>query len=150
VVASSSDRKGGHASSVRLKFQGMRAKALAFLHTCYVEEPQYRPVRLGAYKIVYPDGTRERIELIEGWNITDIRSSPGLRHNDWSFARCPDVLIGSRLAWRGQSLTGLPLNLQVLIWKNPYPQKKVKQIIVQANGSDEYTKIALLAVTALN
>ena len=127
-----------------------KAKALAFLHTCYVKEPQYRSRKLGQYIIEFETGVVSSIDLIEGYNITDVRSSVGLRNNDWSFFRSPDILIGSELAWRGQSANGIPLNLQKLIWKNPFPELKIKKISIQCSDIDEYFRIALLAVTILN
>ncbi|SPD73169.1 Glycoside hydrolase, family 20 [uncultured Desulfobacterium sp.] len=135
---------------IRLPVSEMKATGLAFLHTCYVKEPQYRSRKLGEYVVEFENGATSPIDLIEGYNITDVRSSVGIRSNAWSFFRSPDILIGSELAWRGQSANGIPLNLQKLIWKNPFPELKIKSISIQCSDIDEYFRIALLAVTILN
>jgi hypothetical protein len=93
-----------------------RVSGVGFLHSCLVEEPQAEVRRLGRYLVTYESGRSAVIDLIDNWNITDIRSTEGLRQNAWSFVRNPDILIGTRPAWRGVSAAGIPLNLQTLIW----------------------------------
>jgi hypothetical protein len=127
-----------------------KATALAFLHTCFVREPQYVSRKLGKYVVEFENGDSSSVDLIEGYNITDVRSSVGIRSNDWSFSRSPDVLIGSELAWRGQSANGIPLNLQKLIWKNPFPKLKIKCISIQCSDLNEYFRLVLLGVTILD
>ena len=127
-----------------------KVKAIAFLHTCYVEKPQYRPRIIGTYVFKYEDGWTTSLELIEGWNITDVRSIIGLRDNPWSFGRCPDVLIGSELVWRGQSGAGIPLNLQMMVWKNPHPEKNLISIQIKSANIGEDLRIAVPGITILN
>ncbi|MBU4484304.1 beta-N-acetylhexosaminidase, partial [bacterium] len=129
--------------------ENMAANAIAFLHTGFVEEPQFRPRKIGKYDVKYANGITETIDLIENWNITDIRSSEGLRHNDWSFFRSPDVLIGAKTGWRGSSASGVPLNVQVFIWKNPNPAQKIRSIRLSAAETPMKSKIALLGLTFL-
>ncbi len=131
-------------------FQGdMAAYAIAFLHTGFVEEPRYRPRKMGKYVVEYANGMTETVDLIENWNITDIRCSEGLRYNDWTFFRSPDVLIGAKTGWRGSSLSGIPLNVQVFIWKNPNPTQKIRSIRLSAAVTPMKSKIALLGLTFL-
>ena len=104
---------------------------------------------LGRYIVEYDDGRLETIDLLENWNITDIRSSVGLRHNDWTFLRSPDILIGSRTAWQGNSGSGVPLNLQLFVWNNPRPVKKIRSISLVAGDDPKGTKLALLGLTFL-
>ena len=124
-------------------------QSVAFLHTALVEEPQVTIRSLGEYEIEYESGRKVLIDLLENYSITDVRSGEGLRNNAWSFTRMPEVLIGSREAWRGRSATGIPLNLQCLIWKNPYPSEALKSIIFRANKEPQGTKLALLGITLL-
>ena len=106
--------------------------------------------KLGRYLVEYDDdGGSETIDLLDNWNITDIRSSEGLRHNDWTFLRSPDVLIGSRPVWHGGSASGLPLNLQLFVWNNPHPAKKIHRITLIAADEPKGTKLALLGLTFL-
>jgi hypothetical protein len=132
-------------------FQGLiQAEWLAFLHTVLVEEPQYRPRRLGSYQIDYENGSSIVVELMEGWNITDIRAREGVRRNDWTFARSPDVLIGARTGWHGESSLGVPLNLQVFTWQNPHPELKIRRIRLNADNAPPNSRIALLGLTRMH
>lgn len=126
-----------------------RAQAVAFLNTCMLEEPQYEVRKLGYYLVEYENGHEEIIGIHENWNITDVRSSSGLRRNAWTFDRIPEVLIGSFPAWRGQSEFGVPLNLQLFIWENPHPDLKIRRIRLSAVGGPPRTKIVLIALTFL-
>jgi hypothetical protein len=133
-----------------LRMDNGKAKYIGFLHTCLLAEPRYRPHSIGKYNILYEDGSKSEIALIEGWNITDVRSSVGLRLNDWTFARSPDVLIGSQVVWRGESITGIPLNIQMFSWKNPHPDKLIKGIEAVITEDKQPAKVALFAVTLLD
>ncbi len=144
VVSNSKNR------NIEIKFKPLRANAIAFLHTCYIEEPSYSLKTVGKYIIEYEGGSRTSVDLKEGWNITDVRSSVGLRYNAWNLTRAPDILLGAKLVWRGFSKTGIPLNLQVYLWKNKYPKKKIMRILICPKPTKEMTRIALLAITALN
>jgi len=128
---------------------GKMARSLAFLHTSLIEEPQVRSRRVGSYLVEYENGQTETISLTENWNITDIRSSEGLRDNDWTFTRSPDVLIGSQLGWHGLSNAGVPLNLQMLTWRNPHPALKISSIRLIVDAVPPNSKIALIGLTFL-
>ncbi|OGP13275.1 MAG: hypothetical protein A2052_02150 [Deltaproteobacteria bacterium GWA2_54_12] len=132
-------------------FTGNEAvRQIAFLHTSFVEEPNARVRKLGWYLVEYDDGGLEAVDLLENWNITDIRSSEGLRHNDWTFLRSPEVLIGAKQVWTGSSASGVPLNLQLFVWTNPYPGKRINSIKLIAADEPEGTKLALLGLTFLH
>jgi hypothetical protein len=125
------------------------ARQIAFLHTGFIKEPAMRVRKLGRYLVEYGNGGSETIDILENWNITDIRSSEGVRHNDWTFLRSPGVLIGSKPAWTGSSASGIPLNLQLFVWNNPHPEKRIRSIKLTAADEPEGTKLALLGLTFL-
>lgn len=147
VVVANDDDKLPIESAVFLG--SMQGRSVAFLHAGFVEEPQFRPRKLGRYLVEYENGQKETVDLLENWNITDIRSSEGLRHNDWTFTRSPEVLIGARTGWRGFSAVGIPLNLQVFVWQNPHPEQKIRSIRLSAATSPQNLKIALVGLTFL-
>ena len=148
VIVSNADALFGDNREVFKGCQG--GKAVAFLHTCMAEEPQYRPRKLGTYIIEYENGRHEELDLLENWNITDIRSREGLRHNDWRFSRCPEVLIGAQPAWRGMSTGGSPLNIQLFIHRNPFPGSKIRSIRLSVSDASDNVHVALLGLTFLN
>jgi hypothetical protein len=150
VVQDNKTPRQSEAAKGVIDFKNTKAALIAFLHTCMLEEPNYRPHTIGKYTIVYEDGSKAVTELKENWNITDIRSSVGLRFNSWTFGRAPDVLIGAQLAWKGTGATGTPLNLQTLIWKNPHPQKPIKEIQAVVTEDTQSAKIAIIGITVLN
>ncbi len=151
VVVSGSDRRlSGDPRTIALFKGNATALQIAFLQTCFVEEPTMNVRKLGWYLVEYDDGSSEKIDLLENWNITDIRSSEGLRQNAWSFLRSPDILIGAKPVWRGNSASGIPLNLQLFIWNNPRPGKRIRSIRLVANDEPKGTKLALLGLTLLS
>jgi hypothetical protein len=150
VVQDTRPPRQGESTKGLIDFKNTKAALIAFLHTCMQEEPNYRPHTIGKYTVVYEDGSKAVTELKENWNITDIRSSVGLRFNSWTFGRAPDVLIGSQLVWKGTGVTGIPLNLQTFIWKNPHPEKPIKEIQTLVTEDAQSSKIAIIGITVLN
>ncbi len=128
---------------------GRRADAVAFLQTAYISKPQGGVVKVGEYAITYETGRKVSVPLWENYNITDIRSTEGLRSRPWTFTRKPDVLIGSTTGWRGSSATGIPLNLQTFIWRNPYHDEPIRSISLHVNDGDRTIKLVLIGVTLL-
>lgn len=119
-------------------------QSLAFLHTVRLVSPHVFSRQIGEYEVVYADGNLQHIPLIEGYNITDVRSGPGVRKNPWRFSNGIDILIGSQLGWRGPSLSGMPMNVQVMRWDNPYPEKAIREIrLLPKDG----TTLVLLALS---
>jgi hypothetical protein len=150
VVVGKSDRLADGLDRAKAVFRGdTKLQAIAFLHTCFVEEPQVSIRKIAKYVVEYENGRSVPIDLLENWNITDIRSSEGLRHNDWTYVRSPDVLIGAKPGWRGVSAAGIPLNLQLFIWRNPYPEQKIRTIRLDTTNAPPNTRIALLGLTFL-
>lgn len=133
----------------KIAVNGQLAQQIAFLHTVFLEEPQVNPRKLGEYIIEFQGGRQETVSLMENVNITDVRSSEGLRENSWTFTRSPDVLSGSVPGWRGVSSIGLPLNLQVFIWRNPHSEDKIRSIRLRATGNQDGLQLVLLGVTLL-
>ncbi|ABQ26767.1 glycoside hydrolase [Geotalea uraniireducens] len=133
----------------RIVVKDQLAQQIAFLHTAFLEEPQVNPRKLGEYVIEFQSGRQETVSLTENVNITDVRSSEGLRDNSWTFTRSPDVLLDSVPGWRGVSGIGLPLNMQVFIWRNPYPDEKITSIRLRATEKQPKLHLALLGVTLL-
>ncbi len=151
VVVSNTGRDlTGESKVITLLTGNTEARHIAFLHTGFVEEPETRVRKLGWYVVEYDDGVSETIDLLENWNITDIRSSEGIRHNDWTFLRSPTVLIGAKQVWTGSSASGIPLNLQLFVWNNPHPEKRIRRIKLVAADEPEGTKLALLGLTVLH
>jgi len=131
--------------SVTIPMGGGNFSTLAFLQTMRQIRPQVVPRKIGAYEIVYADGKRVHIPLIEGYNITDVRSAAGIRKNPWGFSTGIDILSGSLLGWRGVSLSGMHMNLQVMLWVNPEPRKAIRKIrLLPMKG----TTVVLVAMSA--
>jgi hypothetical protein len=126
-----------------------RADTVAFLQTAYISLPRAGVAPIGEYEIVYETGRKLSVPLQENYNITDIRTSEGLRQNSWTFSKKPDVLIGSTTGWRGSSATGMPLNLQAFLWSNPYPGEAIKTIALRVQQADRAITILLLGLTLL-
>lgn len=150
VVVTNAPALDGSPPKSATVFQGeARALQIAFLQTAFIMEPVRDVRRIGRYRIAYSDGTQETAEIMENWNITDIRSSEGLRWNAWTFQHGPDVLLGARRAWQGSSVTGIPLNVQAYIWSNPHPNKFIRSISLFADDSPKGVRLALLGLTLL-
>ena len=149
IVGIDSSGKLNPANNISMNFNNQRVQAIAFLHTCCIEEPDYTHKKIGQYIVEYQNGGKKIIDLIQNWNITDIRSSLSIRHNAWTFKRMPQILIGSDLAWDGKSKMDVPINIQKYVWQNPYPEKPIKQIIFKALNIKQRTRIALIGLTIL-
>lgn len=126
-----------------IKLNGSKAAQLAFLQTMRSQHPQSQLKPAGSYEVIYTDNSRVTIPLVEGDNITDLRSGAGVRKNPWGYPSGADILLGSRLGWRGPSLSGTPLNLQVMIWENPYREKRIKKIKITPEKDNAISIIAL-------
>jgi hypothetical protein len=149
VVGRNKQGRENPAAVMDISVVDKKCKSIRFLHTLFRQEPQYRSKILGVYRIEYVDGMTAQVEIIEGFNITDVRSGTGVRKNDWTFRRHPEILIGSESVWQGQSATGIPLNVQMLAWENPYPEKAIKRIQIQAKQLNEDFRIAVLGLTLI-
>lgn len=137
-------------TEVIIPVNGKSCRGISFLHTCRMEEPDYKHWKIGQYQIIYEDQTKIAVDIETNWNITDIRSGDEIRHSPWSFRRAPDELIGSDRAVTWQSVLKLKLNLQSFQWKNPFPRKPIKQLIITAKKVEPRYRLALIAVTLLD
>jgi len=147
VVGNSTDMIKSLPNTLTLYKGTWTARRIAFLHTAFIEEPVSSVRRLGSYRIEYENGVTETIDLLENWNITDIRSSEGIRLNDWTFLRAPDILLGAKRVWQGNSASGIPLNLQLFLWNNPHPEEKIRSIKLSVENEPKVTRIVLLGLT---
>ncbi len=138
-------RYAGFLPRISIPMNNLKVNSLAFLHTMYASNPQVALRAVGKYEIVYASGKKVEIDLQENFNITDFRSSPGIRKNPWSFILGNDVLLGSNLAWRGNTLSGLPVNVQLLLWANPHPDDPIQTISIIPI---DQVQICLLAISA--
>lgn len=120
-----------------------KVEQLAFLQTMRSQHPQSQLKPAGSYEVVYTDKSRVTIPLIEGENITDLRSGSGVRKNPWGYPLGADILLGSRIGWRGPSLSGTPLNLQVMLWDNPYREKRIEKIQITPEKDNVISIVAL-------
>lgn len=149
VVGSGSPFKQNPTHEILMPVQDEPFDSVSILHTLLHHEPQYSSRKLGAYQFEYVDGTRIQADIIEGYNISDVRLSVGLRRNDWSFNRHPEILAGSECVWQGQSVSGMPLNVQMLTFRNPLPGKALKNIRLHSNDGKNDYRIAVLGITLL-
>jgi hypothetical protein len=129
-----------------IPLRGIRAERLAFLHTMRQSQPRFAPRPVGEYEVIYASGERRSIQLLENYNITDVRSGAGVRTHPWNFAASPDVLLGSVLGWRGPSLSGMPMNLQVMVWENPRPDERIERVVVKPISGAMVVVVGLSAV----
>jgi len=118
-LASSLDLDNAFPESVEIGI-GQKLKSLLFLHTCAWTDSVKRS--MGAYIIVYTDGTSEIINLVYGDNIVA-----------WTDKR---ALSDIERAWEGLTKDGEKISLQRLQWNNPYPDKQVKSIIFSSTTTE--------------
>ncbi len=99
--------------------------------------------RLGYYKIVYADGSAERINLIAGLNIHELTGRYGQGGSPAGSSDCPYA----KIAWR-KDKTNSAGNVSVYHteWINRYPEIPIKKIEIYADSTGR-TSLALLAVT---
>lgn len=119
-----------------------RVDRLAFLHTCNI--PYNRDLlekwmsaatmpSVGRYRINYEDGSSFDIPLLYRWNIMDWNSKTGT--------------FGGQIAYAGKTKDGFRFQLLRLDWKNPFPEKTVRNITFNSAGNNGMSP-ALFAVSA--
>jgi hypothetical protein len=89
---------------------------------------------VGAYEVVFDDGSTERVALTYGGNIRSIDD--------------PSSTANASIAWRGESSHGTAVGLRLFLWNNPHPEKRIKRITVSTNHP--YASPILLGITCLN
>ncbi|MCD6408415.1 hypothetical protein J7L87_05125 [bacterium] len=113
-----------------------KVKALFFLYTGYYAVPG----DAGERKIIfeYEDGKKEEINLIGGKNLFDW--FPQKRYES---EKIKYILVKT-------SETIMPpyRNLYILLWENPYPEKKINKIVFYSDGKGK-RGIFILGITGL-
>ena len=82
---------------------GKRAGVLLFLHVCGWSVPPAKKV--GEYRVIYADGTKEEIPLVQGGNIAD--------------PTYPLPITAGRTAWEGKMADGTPVRAVCLPMEEP-------------------------------
>jgi hypothetical protein len=59
----------------------------------------------------------------------------------------PGMTRHARRTWRGKSAAGLPANLRLLIWTNPYPDKTIRKI--RFSTDHPYASAALFGLSGV-
>lgn len=135
----------GDPAQASVKLEGLKTSKIAFLHTLYLPFPQTKIRHIGSYQVIYENGKKVPIDLFEGYNISDFRVLPYLMDNPWGVSQGTDILLGSYLGWRGTTVPGIPANVQVMIWKNPFPDEPVKEIRLMPQKDSTLILLALSA-----
>ncbi|MFH0808986.1 MAG: beta-N-acetylhexosaminidase [Pseudomonadota bacterium] len=128
---------------------GRQADGLALLWTMYSTEPTIWQVPVGTLTVFYQDGSHEAVCIKESLNITDFRTSGGLRNNPWGYFKGSEHLYGAHCGWNGMGTCGDELNLQVFEWINPHPEEKIARLELLATADNRVVKLALIAATGL-
>jgi hypothetical protein len=120
-----------------------------FLH-CLDNAPGWNYLRrkelAGFIFLVFEDGTYAKWELKYG---TSIGTWDGQAYN-WEYAPAGDTMTYGKLAWTGQTLSGMSAKLYLSEWVNPRPDLKIAQIILRAAYVPSMMNPMLLAVTAVH
>lgn len=133
---------------VEIDAKGIKAASLLFLH-CLDNAPGWNYLRrkelAGFYFIVFEDGTYSKLELKYA---TSIGTWDGQAYN-WEYAPAGDVMTYGKLAWQGQTMSGMAAKLYMAEWVNPKPGVKISKIILRATYDPVPMNPMLLAVTAV-
>lgn len=106
---------------------GKKAKSLYFLHSA---GNIGRQARVGEYIINYADGSKVRIPLVVGRNISSWWSDGDA--GEW------------RVAWRGKNPHVSVISMGVWGWDNRQPDKTIDSITIRASGQG---RVQLLGIT---
>jgi len=116
---------GTYAGKARLprEVQGIAinkaAAELRFLHVCGWSVTPKR--RVGTYRVIYGDGSREEIPLVAGGNIAE--------------PTCPLPLTSARTAWEGRMADGTTVRVYEYAWRNPHPERTIAAIDFLSAGT---------------
>ena len=129
------------------------AESLVFLHYCESER-HYRltfefvdPLGvddfnlLGYYLVTYADGSRERVEIRHGDNISTPYEMQGESITGTPFWAQP--------AWEGRDPSGRRLLVWAHEWVNPHPELEIATVHLHYGGHDSKERIVLLGLTAV-
>jgi len=146
AVVVGADLKGARRVEIPVE---RRVRALAFLHAAYVPSPRVWRRPLGRYTVAFESGPAATVELQEGQNIMDSRLVRGLRLNPWGFFRGVEELVGARVGYEGQTMSGVRVVSHVLVWRNPTPGRVVRAVRLEVAERAKGCRIGLLAVSVL-
>ncbi|RIH85187.1 glycoside hydrolase family 20 zincin-like fold domain-containing protein [Calidithermus roseus] len=107
--------------SVTLELGGVKARALAFLHTTgWIGSQRYE--RVGSYTLTYADGSKATLPLEYGRHLTS-----------WLEPQVRTVVYEP--VWRGRTQDGLEAGLNVLVWNNPKPDQPIQSLTLESSGA---------------
>ncbi|WP_174422429.1 glycoside hydrolase family 20 zincin-like fold domain-containing protein [Calidithermus chliarophilus] len=107
--------------SVTLELGGVKARALAFLHTTgWIGSQRYE--RVGSYTLTYADGSRATLALEYGRHLTS-----------WLEPQVRTVIYEP--VWRGKTADGLDAGLNALVWNNPKPELPIQSLTLESSGA---------------
>lgn len=110
-----------------------KAKYLFFLHSsAWVRV--LNGGEIGKYKIVYKHGSEEIIEIKRGYQIQDW----------WNVDEDTKILDGE-VAWTND-IKIRKIGICMYMWKNPYPGKEIKEIVIEGNKK---AQLFLFAITGV-
>lgn len=139
IILSGAQGDGLPAASVTIPVN-RAALALRFTQTCdrpfhydqwnkIPDEMTKKPV-IGRYTVNYTDGTHTDIELKYNWNITD-----------WN---APYGTFEGRIAYHGHTDDGARLELLQYTWRNPSPDKVIRDVVLQTSQCDGMSPVLLV------
>ncbi|HRU06528.1 MAG TPA: hypothetical protein P5137_12230 [Candidatus Brocadiia bacterium] len=133
-------------SSVEINAKNVKAASLLFLH-CLDHAPGWHYLRhkelAGYYYIVFEDGSCDKIQITYATNISNWDGP-----TRWPYNPCGHTMSQARLAWSGQTTSGLDAYLYVTEWVNPRPDLKIQKIVLRSTFDPVFMNPMLLAITA--
>lgn len=132
---------------VEIETADLKAASLIFLH-CLDNRPGWHYLRrkeiAGFYFMVYEDGT------YSAWDIKYATSTANWDGKPTNKGYSPKghTMNKGKLAWRGETTSGMEAFLYMTEWINPRPDLKIKKIIFRAAFSPGNMNPMLLAITA--
>jgi hypothetical protein len=135
--------------TAEIDLKGLKAASLVFLHAID-NAPGWNYLRrkelAGFYFIVFEDGTYAKCEIKYGVNSGTWDG----QHYGWEYAPAGDTMPYGKLAWQGQTMSGMNAKLYMTEWANPRPELKIAKIILRATYDPVPMNPMLLAVTAVD
>jgi hypothetical protein len=109
------------------------ARQIAFLHTTGWAVPETGE-EIGRYVVHYQDGSSSPIPLFYGVNIS-------------AWTELEVIAMNLQQVWRGETATGLPVSVDLLMWTNPFPERPISHIALTSQGT--MANPLILGVTVL-
>lgn len=123
IVLASPHRPDGPPKAVELPVRGL-AGVLFFLQTSAWTSADHH----ASYVVHYQDGSKQEIKLVGGVNL-----------RDWAAPNAAELFSGetgtlTRLAWSGPGKAFPSVNLYLMAWPNPHPDKEITSVTFQSMG----------------